>query len=147
MRRNILKIVDAFGGMDALEKKAIKVEVRGYHMLTIDYIGRGPNGHPAIAVAHRYEQNGDLMADPDMQMEIAPALRGLKIVPDELHPYTFQQDSLGLYQQVYDYGEDGKPKGVRVKLKKDLAAFMRLWDKNLAAQGFVKAAQKTQEGK
>jgi hypothetical protein len=30
---------------------------------------RGPNGLPAISVAHYGEQNGDLMSDPEMIFE------------------------------------------------------------------------------
>ena len=37
-------------------------------------------------------------------------------------------------------GDDGKPKGVRTRLKRELASFVRTWGANLRKQGFLKAA-------
>lgn len=136
----ILKIIEKKGGMEALKAAGhFEIERKGYMTLNIDYIGKGPNGHDAIAVAHNYIQNGDVMADPDMQMEVAPGVRGLKI-ETTLYPYTFQNDSMGLFQRVYECDENGKPVGVRTGLKKQLNAFLRTWGANLRAQGFLKAA-------
>ncbi len=138
MRVNtILAIIEKRGGIEKLKADGawkIKTDSKSIMPLNIDYIGKGPNGHDAIAVAHNYLQNGDVMADPDMQMEIADFLRG-----PELYPYTFQQDP-GIYQEIYTLDETGKVKGVRVKLQKELRSFVRTWGANLRKQGFLKAA-------
>ncbi|MCH7782897.1 hypothetical protein IID62_07490 [candidate division KSB1 bacterium] len=131
----ILKIIEKRGGMDSLKEAGhIKVESGSYMPLSIDYLGKGPNGFDMISVAHNYIQNGDVMADPDMQVEVAQGLKEL-----ELHPVTFQQDGLGLYQEVYEM-KDGKVTGIRLRLKADLRKFLRTWGTNLRRQGFLAAA-------
>ena len=129
----IMKIIEAKGGLQKLEEVGyFKVEVKGYMALSIDFLGKGPNGLPMVAIAHNYIQNGDVMADPDMQVEIGP--------DNKLYPVTYQQDGLGLFQRVYDLDESGKPVGVRLGLRKQLNAFLRTWGANLRRQGFLAAA-------
>ena len=61
------------GGLAALRAKAIRVEPpsSGLMRLCVELVGRGPNGKPLVSVAHYYEQNGDLVADPEMTFESA----------------------------------------------------------------------------
>jgi uncharacterized protein YqiB (DUF1249 family) len=59
------------------------------------------------------------MADPDMEIQIFPAQKAAEAL-------TFQNDYLGLYQQVYP--EPGK---YYPKLKKELNAFLNDWLKNM----------------
>ena len=90
--------------------------------LTIQRIGADE-----IAVAHTYEQNGDLMYDPEMTFRIDTE-------KGTLEPLTFRQDGgLPIYQEVYP--EPGKwiP-----KLRSDLSAFTDQWLKNIEAQGRVR---------
>ncbi|MCG7850541.1 MAG: hypothetical protein MIO93_15395, partial [ANME-2 cluster archaeon] len=47
-----------------------------------------------IAIAHNYIQNGDVMADPDMEIKIIPKMKMVEAL-------SFQQDNMGIYQQVY----------------------------------------------
>ena len=81
-----------------------------------------------IALAHNYIQNGDVMADPDMEIRIYPEARYAEAL-------TYQLDGLGIFQQVYP--EPGK---VYPKLKKDLNIFLNQWLKNCIDQGhsFIK---------
>ena len=72
-----------------------------------------------ISIAHNGKQNGDVMADPDMEIQIFPAQKAAEAL-------TFQNDYLGLYQQVYP--EPGK---YYPKLKKELNAFLNDWLKNM----------------
>ena len=44
---------------------------------------------PMFSVAHYYEQNGDLMKDPDMVFVRSK---------DDYYPIEFQQDNLAIYQ-------------------------------------------------
>jgi hypothetical protein len=78
-----------------------------------------------IALSHNYEQNGDSMADPDMEIRVY-------LIPDwpKAEALTYQQDGLGIYQEVYP-----EPNKVRPKLKTDLNRFLEQWLKNIKAQG------------
>jgi hypothetical protein len=68
-----------------------------------------------ISLAHNGLQNGDLMADPDMEILIHPETKSAEAL-------TFQNDYLGIYHKVYP--EEGK---VNIKLKKDLNEFLADW--------------------
>jgi hypothetical protein len=52
-----------------------------------------------IALAHNGIQNGDVMSDPDMEVKIHPESKSAEAL-------TFQNDYLGIYQEVYP--EPGK---------------------------------------
>lgn len=81
-----------------------------------------------VAMSHTYEQNFDLMRDPEMTIK----LYTVKEWP-MCEALTYQQDGLGIFQQVYP--EPGK---VYPKLKKELNRFLITWLKNLRSQGFYK---------
>ena len=100
--------------------------------LSIDYLGTGPRGLPMIAVAHNFVQNGDVMADPDMQFEIDPE--------GGYHPVNCTQSPTGSYHEAVFIGDDGKVY-VRPGVVRDLKAFARIWDRNLGSQGFLEAAE------
>ena len=76
-----------------------------------------------FAMAHNYIQNGDVIADPDMQIRYYPERKMIEAV-------TYQ-DSLG-YRQVYF--EDGKK--VDLKAKRELNTFLGQWLTNLINQRF-----------
>lgn len=77
-----------------------------------------------IALAHNGIQNGDVMADPDMEVQIHPASKSAEAL-------TFQNDYLGLFQEIYP--EPGK---FRPKLKQELNQFLNDWLKNIIEQGY-----------
>ncbi|MCD4677830.1 MAG: DUF1249 domain-containing protein, partial [Desulfobacula sp.] len=62
--------------------------------------------------------------DPDMEIRIIPKMKMVEAL-------TFQQDNMGIYQQVYL--EDGR---YYPKLKNELNNFLNSWLKNLIEQGF-----------
>ncbi len=74
-----------------------------------------------IALAHYYEQNGDLVPDPDMEIAIYPKMQMAEALS--------YQDTYG-YRQVYP--EPGK---VNLKAKRDLNSFLNTWLSNIKAQG------------
>jgi hypothetical protein len=104
--------------------------------LTIEGIGTGPYGYQAVSVCHYFEQNGDLMQDPEIMFEYNNG---------EFFPYAIQQAPLNRYAEVYrcDTSRDyrGKPTGADLGLKKELEEFAAMWDRNLRDQGFVVAAK------
>jgi len=100
-----------------------------YMDLNIDVITwkeDGKKGTYRISMAHNFVQNGDLMADPDMEIRIIPELRMAEAV-------TYQLDSLGIYQEVYPI-VDGKQM-INPKLKKQLNSFLEQWLRNIKSQG------------
>jgi uncharacterized protein YqiB (DUF1249 family) len=75
--------------------------------------------HNKIALAHNGLQNGDVMADPDVEVKIYPDQKTAEAL-------TFQNDYLGIYQVVYP--EPGK---YYPKLKKELNEFLNDWLQNI----------------
>lgn len=104
-------------------KDALKLKSGAYMDLNLDYLEKDEQGY-TIAMAHNFEQNGDIMADPDMKVRIIPEMHSIEAL-------TYQLDSMGIYQEVYP-----DPNHVNPKAKKELNAFLETWLKNLLAQGF-----------
>ncbi|MCC4767321.1 DUF1249 domain-containing protein [Methanosarcina sp. DH1] len=75
--------------------------------------------YDTIALAHNGKQNGDVMADPDMEVRIYPDLKMAEAL-------TFRNDYMGIYQEVYP--ETGK---YYPKLKKELNEFLNNWLKTM----------------
>ncbi len=129
--KTVEKIIELFGGLPAVRKRSIRLEVEGFMPLVIESVGHGPRGYQLVSVAHYYVQEGDLMADPELTLEVAP---------DGWHPVSFTQANLGLYQEAVRQDDAGKVT-INHKLVKDLQQFARLWGRNLKAQGFLEAAR------
>uniref|UniRef100_A0A6M3IFT3 DUF6908 domain-containing protein n=1 Tax=viral metagenome TaxID=1070528 RepID=A0A6M3IFT3_9ZZZZ len=104
-------------------KEALKIQKKHYMDLNFDYLEKDEQGD-VIAMAHNYIQNGDVMADPDMQIRIIPEMHSIEAM-------TFQTSNPPIYQQVYP-----DPKHVNPKVKKELNSFLEMWLKNLIDQGF-----------
>lgn len=120
-------------GVNELQKGEgfIKLKSEGYMNLNIDSLGgkEHPKGEQdghcfIIAMAHNHIQNGDLMADPDMEIAVYPEMKMAEAL-------TYQQDGLGIYQMVYP-----EPGLVNPKLKKQLNSFLNQWLDNLKKQNF-----------
>lgn len=109
-----------------------KLKSEGFMDLNVDFLNyEHPGGNAGtkedcfiIAMAHNYTQNGDVMADPDMEIAIFPKRKMAEAL-------TYQQDGLGIFQRVYP--EPGK---VNPKLKKQLNIFLNQWLNNLKKQRF-----------
>lgn len=102
-------------------KAAKKLSSRGYMDLHIDFLGVDRPGVRRISMAHYFQQNGDMVADPDMEILIHLESQMLEAV-------TYQ-DQFG-YKQVYP-----QPGMFDPKLKKSLNQFLSTWLKNLRSQG------------
>jgi hypothetical protein len=123
--KTVEEVITIFGGVEGLY---ISIENAPFMRLVIEHIGRGPQGLPAISVAHYYESNGDLCQDPEMCFEVASTPDGLVF-----DPYMFQMAIPPVYQEVTN-GAQG------VALAEQLRQFATMWDANLRAQGFIEAA-------
>ena len=71
-----------------------------------------------IAIAHNGLLNGDVMADPDVQIVIYPGKK-------EAVGITFQNDYMGIYQDINATGK------VNEKLKNEINIFLDDWLSNI----------------
>jgi hypothetical protein len=110
---------------------ALRITSDGYMPLSIEDIGHSPDGLRQIAICHYGTQNGDLMRDPEMVFT-------LRDIDDFTiaEPISFQNDYMGLYQEVYRYNGEGKRTHIDPKLKRELISFSLTWFRNLKHQGF-----------
>lgn len=127
-------LIEIFGGASGIYAS---IENPGYMRLVIEDIGVGPRGHHAISIAHYFELNGDLCQDPEMGLELVPQADG----SFACEPFFFQMAVPPIYQEVYPAG----PETENLLLKQELTEFLQMWNRNLAAQGFVAAAQKQRQ--
>ena len=100
--------------------------------LSIESIGTSADGNRLISLCHYGEQNGDLMRDPEMVFELFAHGEA-----SAAEPLSFQNDYMGLFQEVYRYDDTGKKTHVKTRLKAELKSFARTWFKNLKDQGFL----------
>ncbi len=125
--KTIEEIIAMFGGVDGLY---VSIVNEPFMRLVIEHIGEGPQGLPAISVAHYYEMNGDLCQDPEICFEIESTQYGIV-----MHPYMFQMANPPIYHEVSNDAQ-----GVAIREK--LLGFAATWDNNLRDQGFIQAAQR-----
>ena len=129
MKRAIEKILKAHGRLDEFNSNPedgfhVRIENEPYMPLSIE------RHDSMVTVTHYFEQNGDLIPDPDMEFEICPD--GLWI------PIAIQQP-IGGYSRVFET-IDGV-KYVRPKLMRELKSFSRMWSRKLLQQGFARGAR------
>lgn len=93
--------------------------------VVVEKVGHLKGYGEIISIAHYGEQNGDLMADPEMTFTI---------VNGKYYPISFKNDYVGLYQEVFSYNEEGEPEAIDVKLQSDLTTFADQWMKNIQEQ-------------
>jgi uncharacterized protein YqiB (DUF1249 family) len=105
--------------------KSVKDPKGGLMDLNFDYLGKDKKGNYLIALSHLFEQNGDMVPDPDMQIRILPEMEMAEAM-------TFQ-DQYG-YQEVYPDQGDGK-EYVDLRRKKELNQFLSQWLTNIIKQG------------
>lgn len=134
------KIVTAAGGPMGLRKRfqedegAFRVENPPYMRLVVEYVGLWKEGH-LISFAHYYEQNGDLMRDPEIVFLIVEGTGA------GWYPTECTQDPMGGYTRVCWHDEDSGNLVTAVSAHSGVSALARTWDRNLGSQGFVKIAQ------
>ena len=122
----IYKKLEKLGITELVKYKKLKSE--GYMDLSIDILSDNEE-EKHIAMAHNFIQNGDVMADPDMEIKIYKKTKMAEAL-------TYQLSSLGIFQRVYP--EPGK---VYPKLKIQLNSFLDQWLTNLLSQGFNSAIE------
>src|SRR5262249_12917330 len=113
---SIRDIVEARGGWDRLvEGHPVRVEAgEGLLPLVIGYQGEGRRGGTLVSIAHYREQDGDLLADPELVVEVLfPAGWWM--------PLSYQQDSLRIYREAVSV--EGEGLVVRSRVVDELGEF------------------------
>ena len=83
------------------------------------------------ALAHHYQQNGDLMRDPEVEL-LRTQSDGF---PSGWYPVSYRQDGLTGLRVYADLDpETLMPKTYKPRAQHDLAGFMTLWTRNLRAE-------------
>ncbi len=100
--------------------------------LSVELIDQWPEGS-IISLAHYYEQNGDLMRDPDMTFLIS---NGSKFIAGLVFPASYRQDGLGIDQQSLFYEDNNGIHSLRIckHWQADHAAFANVWMRNIKEQ-------------
>ena len=98
--------------------------------LHVENIGDCQYG-PLYSFAHYYEQNGDMMRDPDVVM-IACMNRATGALI--LYPISYRQDGLGIDREDVVFNPDGNGYTIRKRSQADLATFCGQWGRNLKQQ-------------
>ena len=88
----------------------------------VDYLYETEHG-TVYAIAHNYRQNGDTMADPDMEFLVNKL---------GIFPMTYQLDGLGIFQRAIEI-RDGRLLYAR-KLQNQLKNFANDWMININEQ-------------
>lgn len=102
----------------------VKLESAGYMPLHVEHIGTRQ-----IAVSHTFEQNGDLMRDPEMTFWLGP--------DDRWYPASYRLDPLGVMRESIRFNGAGEPTSFYAREQADEATFAGTWMRNLVEQGFV----------
>lgn len=126
MQKSIETILKALGVYDrftAHNRAYVKVSREGYMPLSIEKFGS------SISITHYFEQNGDLVPDPDMEF---------LLTGDGWYPLAIQH-STGHYRRCVHEDERGNV-FVDIRERQDQKHFSDLWARNLLAQGFDKGA-------
>ena len=103
----------------------------GFMPLTVELLFKDDKGRWIYSMTHYGEQNGDLMADPDMELAIDHAA-------GTVEPLTFRNDYMGLHQSVYI--ERNGQRLYSPRLRSQLDDFLRQWLKNIEMQGYLETA-------
>lgn len=86
--------------------------------LVMEKVTDEPGFSAVYSLAHYGEQNGDLMADPEMTFGESD---------HEFYPLSFRNDYIGVYQEVIT-------EQVYLKLQQELVEFADMWLQNVVDQ-------------
>jgi len=103
--------------------------------LHIENIGQNKYGD-LYSFAHYYEQNGDMMRDPDIVM-LRSANPDALTGKHQFFPISYRQDGLGMDREYVIFNEDGNGWKIAKKQQADLASFCGQWARNIADQQHV----------
>lgn len=126
--QQIEKMVGGFGNLST-DGAHMKLKSGGFMDLSVERLRTVKVGF-IIAMAHYFEQNGDLVSDPGMEIYISETFKAA-------YAMTIQH-STGHYSVGMKFQDGQFLKAPRVQ--KDIQSFLGQWLRNLKAQGFFKKA-------
>ena len=115
---------------EILEERCTYMKLRsaGFMDLVIERLDES-----RISLSHYYVQNGDLMADPDMELIIDKE-------KEAVYAATFQQDNLGIYHIAYNEGEV-----IDEDMAEELNEFLDEWLSNLLVKEYAAEPRLSEE--
>ena len=96
-----------------------------YMPVIVEKVGHLPGYGEIISIAHYGQQNGDPMADPDMEFVI---------VGGDYYPISYRNDYLRQQQNVFQLDPEGKPEKINKILQDHLTSFANHWLRNIENQ-------------
>lgn len=92
-----------------------------------------------ISLCHYYEQNGDLMQDPEMCFVVVDQREQEQTAFEKVMivPYLYQQANLGIYEESMTF-KDNVVNHRDSNMQMQHVIFANQWLKNIEAQGFLK---------
>lgn len=129
-----LKLVD---GLIAGQARKIDNARPTFMAVSVDYLtadrmrSNGAACGSLYAIAHRYEVNGDLVPDPDVEFYVVDDVMepGQKAV----YPTAIDHGPMGYHRHV-DFDEAGHPARFARRSQADLTSFCNVWMRNIASQ-------------
>jgi hypothetical protein len=110
----------------------VKIANPPYMTLTVENIGLGPRGLPALSICHYGEQNGDLMRDPEMCLEMEIEHGSVA----EFHPYYYRNDYIGFEENAVEGRQH-----IDTQMIHRQQELSEMWSRNLIGRGFLIAHQ------
>lgn len=114
-------------GLAVGEARKIDNTDGAFMAVSIDCLAEHADGSKLFAVAHRFEQNGDLCPDPDVEFYVT----ALGVAP------TAIDQSFGGYRRSVEI-ENGKPARFYPRAQADLTSFCNTWMTNIRQQQGIK---------
>lgn len=96
-----------------------------YMPVAVERVGTIVSHGPVVSVAHYGEQNGDLMADPEMTFTI---------IDGKVYPISYRNDYIGTYQEVLDVDDRGLPTNIDLDQQSKLVTYANDWMINIQMQ-------------
>jgi hypothetical protein len=124
-------------GLLAGDAKKLDNAPGAFMAVSIDCLARdqrdldGAGGRALYAIAHRYEANGDLIPDPDVEFYVvrdADAPGGQAV-----YPAAIDHGPLGYYRYIH-FDTAGRPARILPRGQADLTRFCDAWMRNIAFQ-------------
>ena len=121
-------------------KQHLKIINEPFMPLTIERIGHiyWENG-VLVSLCHYYQQNGDLVQDPEMCFIVVDQREKDKTAYDKVMivPYLYQQANLGIYEESMLFNNNVVVH-CDTKLQLQHVVFANQWLQNIVQQGFIK---------
>jgi hypothetical protein len=95
--------------------------------VAVECVSTTPTGCLIVSIAHYYEQNGDLMVDPEVTFCVTKN-------DDYVFPTSYRQDGLGVDRECVWWEKEKV--FCNFRMQNDLAGFCATWMRNIKQQQF-----------